>query len=145
MAKLTVKQQIFADEYIKTGNATQAAIAAGYSKKTAKNIGSENLAKPDVKAYIDKRLADMQNKRTADMQEVLEYLTSVMRGEEKEEKAYWDTDAESMEIVETKPKIADRTKAAELLGKRFGAFEAKTDEAEMTDISEAEAEIYGER
>jgi len=123
--KITVKQQTFADEYIKTGNATQAAIAAGYSKKTAYAMGAENLKKPHIKAYIDKRLAEIQSKRTADMQEVLEYLTSVMRGEEKDEKTYWDADADSIEVVETKPKIADRTKAAELLGKRLGAFETR--------------------
>ena len=55
-SKLTTKQKKWADEYIKTGNATQSAINAGYSEKTAKQIGTENLAKPVLKAYIAKQL-----------------------------------------------------------------------------------------
>ncbi len=81
---LTQKQQRFVDEYIISGNATQAAIKAGYSKKTAKQSGAENLAKPYLKAAIEKRNAEIQSEKTADMTEVMEYLTSVMRGEQTE-------------------------------------------------------------
>ncbi|MFR6454907.1 MAG: terminase small subunit, partial [Peptoniphilus lacrimalis] len=56
MKKLTIKQKKFADEYIKTGNATQSAINAGYSKKTARVTGAENLTKPNIKAYVDERM-----------------------------------------------------------------------------------------
>ncbi|HHL0777610.1 TPA: terminase small subunit, partial [Streptococcus agalactiae] len=56
LSKLTLKQKRFADEYIISANATAAAIKAGYSKKTARSIGQENLTKPDIKAYIDERL-----------------------------------------------------------------------------------------
>ncbi|MBC2821530.1 terminase small subunit, partial [Enterococcus faecalis] len=82
--RMTEKQKRFCDFYIETGNATQAAIKAGYSEKTAAAIGAENLIKPNLKTYIDERLAELKNERTADAQEVLEYLTAVMRGEYKE-------------------------------------------------------------
>ena len=77
--RMTEKQKRFCDFYIETGNAKEAAIRAGYSEKTAKQIGQENLTKPDLRAYIDERLAELKNERTADAQEVLEYLTAVMR------------------------------------------------------------------
>ena len=79
--KLTIKQKAFADYYIQLGNATEAATKAGYSEKTAAVIGTENLTKPNVKSYIDKRLKQIESERIADAKEVMEYLTSVMRGE----------------------------------------------------------------
>lgn len=82
--KLTPKQKKFADEYIKTGNATQSAIEAGYSKKTAQVIGAENLSKPMVKSYIEERMADIKSKRIMDIEEAVEILTSIARGELKE-------------------------------------------------------------
>jgi phage terminase small subunit len=80
--KLTEKQKRFIDYYVETGNATEAAILAGYSEKTAKQIGSENLSKLD--SYIKERLKPIDNKRIADADEVLQYLTAVMRGEVKD-------------------------------------------------------------
>ncbi|MDM7493124.1 terminase small subunit [Lentilactobacillus kefiri] len=82
--KLTPKQRKFVDEYIKLGNATQAAINAGYSKRTAKSIGQENLTKPDLKAFIDQRMAEIESHRIMDAQEALQLLTRIARGEEKE-------------------------------------------------------------
>ena len=79
--KLTLKQKRFADEYIISGNATQAAILAGYSKKTAIKIGVENLTKPDIKSYIDEQLAKLASQKIAQQEEILQYLTSVLRGE----------------------------------------------------------------
>lgn len=109
MDKMTEKQKAFCDYYIETGNATEAAINAGYSKKTAKVIGSENLTKPYLKQYIDERLAKIEDERIAKGEEVLQYLTKVMRGEEKDQ---FGLDAS----------LQDRTKAAELLGKRYRLF-----------------------
>ncbi|WP_282806453.1 terminase small subunit [Lactobacillus isalae] len=120
MTKLTQKQRRFIDEYIISGNATQAAIKAGYSKKTARKIGQENLTKPDIKAAIEKRNAEIQSKKTADMTEVMEYLTSVMRGEQTESVA---TSKGVYSNVEVSAK--DRIKAAELIGKRNGAWTDK--------------------
>lgn len=117
---LTQKQQRFVDEYIISGNATQAAIKAGYSKKTAKQSGAENLAKPYLKAAIEKRNAEIQSEKTADMTEVMEYLTSVMRGEQTESVA---TAKGIYDDVEVSAK--DRIKAAELIGKRHGAWTDK--------------------
>lgn len=83
MAMLTAKQQRFCDEYLVDLNATQAAIRAGYSKKNANNIASENLAKPNIREYIDKRLSEKESKLIAQQDEVLKYLTAVMRREKK--------------------------------------------------------------
>lgn len=82
--KLTPKQQKFADKYIKTGNAAQSAIEAGYSKKTAQVIGAENLSKPMVKSYIEERMAEIKSKRVMGYTEAVEILTSIARGELKE-------------------------------------------------------------
>lgn len=126
--KLTEKQKRFADEYIISGNATQAAIKAGYSKKTAAVIGTENLIKPNIKNYIDERLEELQSERTADAQEVLEYLTSVMRGNETEEVLIGIGEG-VQSTVQKEVGAKDRLKAAELLGKRFALFTDKTEVA----------------
>lgn len=123
---MNARQKKFCDEYLVDCNATQAAIRAGYSQKTAKQIGQENLTKPDLKAYIDEQLEQMHNKKTADAQEVLEYLTAVMRGQHTEQ---------TLQLIgEGVQKIADidvsakeRLKAAELIGKRYGMFKDNLD------------------
>ncbi|CAX66699.1 terminase small subunit [Lactobacillus johnsonii] len=121
---LTQKQRRFIDEYIISGNATQAAIKAGYSKKTAAVTATENLRKPNIKAEIQARNAEIQSEKTADMTEVMEYLTSVMRGEQTESVA---TSKGVFSGVEVSAK--DRIKAAELIGKRNGAW---TDKKELS-------------
>lgn len=123
--KLTAKQQRFCDEYLIDLNATQAAIRAGYSKKTAKAIGNENLTKPDIKKYIEERMEEKEKNLIADQDEVLKYLTSVLRGEGYEEMVVVEGqgDGYSRAAVVTRdicPK--DRMKAAELLGKRYSLF-----------------------
>lgn len=82
--KLTVKQQKFCDEYIKSGNATEAALKAGYRSRTAYSIGNENLKKPELKKYIEEKIKEIESTKLATAQETLEYLTSVMRGEQTE-------------------------------------------------------------
>lgn len=82
--KLTPKQRKFADEYIKSGNATQAAISAGYSRRTAAVIGNENLIKPYIKSYIDKRMQEIADSKIMTATEAVELLTRIARGEEKE-------------------------------------------------------------
>lgn len=123
---MTEKQKRFCDFYIETGNATQAAIKAGYSKKTANRIATENLSKPVIKQYIDERLAELKNERTADAQEVLEYLTSVMRGEHKEATLIGVGEG-AQAVVDIDVGAKDRLKAAELLGKRHALFTDKVD------------------
>ncbi len=112
--KLTEKQKRFIDYYIETANATESAKRAGYSFKTAKNIGAENLTK--LNYFIQERLKQLDDNRIASQKEVLQYLTKVMRGEEKDQ---FGLDAS----------LQDRTKCAELLGKRYGTFKENVDVA----------------
>lgn len=77
MVKLTEKQKRFADYYIELGNATQAAIKAGYAKRSAQQMGAENLSKPVIKTYIDKRLSEIASERIMSAQEILERLSLI--------------------------------------------------------------------
>ena len=132
--KLTEKQKRFADYYVETGNITEAAVKAGYSKKTARVIGQENLLKPAIKGYIDEKLEAMQDERTASAKEVLEFLTKSMRGEIKEEvvvvEGTGDGTSEAR-MVEKQIGLRDRIKSAELLGKRYRLF---TDKIEVDGV-----------
>ncbi|MBF1170760.1 MAG: terminase small subunit [[Eubacterium] sulci] len=128
--KLTLKQKRFADEYIISGNATQSAIKAGYSKKTAGVIAVENLEKPNIKAYIGERLKELDDKAIAKQEEVLQYLTAVMRGQSKSAVVVIEGLGEGLSearLINKTPDEKDRIKAAELLGKRYGAFTEKVD------------------
>lgn len=118
--RLTLKQQRFVDEYIISGNATQAAIKAGYSEKTAAVTATENLRKPNIKAELDRRNAEIQSAKTMDMQEVMERLAAMGRGETTEE-----TVTNKGEVIETATRNSDKLKAMELIGKRFGAWTDK--------------------
>lgn len=129
--KLTVKQKAFADYYIQLGNATEAAIKAGYNKKTARQVGSENLSKPYIKNYIDERLEQISSDRIADAQEVMEYLTKIMRGQDVEEVIVVEGEGEGCSSARRMDKALnqkDRIKAAELLGKRYSMW---TDKVEL--------------
>lgn len=84
MKKLTPKQKAFADEYIKSGNAYQSAIKAGYSKQYARSHIDKLSENVGVKSYIDAKMAEIESHKIADAKEVLEFYTSVMRGEKKE-------------------------------------------------------------
>lgn len=121
MAELTEKQKRFADYYIESGNATEAAVKAGYSEKTARFIGAENLTKPNVLAYVNKTLGEKDKERIASQDEVLEFLTAVMRGEITE-KIPVLVGGGMQELMENKPAAQVRKSAAELLGKRYRLF-----------------------
>lgn len=128
--KLTVKQKKFCDYYIELGNATEAAIRAGYSKKTARQTGNENLTKPYIKSYIDEKMKELEDKRIAKADEVLKHLTAAMRGEIYEEVVVTENtgDYESeARIVKKQLSAKERIKAAELLGKRYSLFTDKVD------------------
>lgn len=94
---MNVKQQKFCDYYLQSGNATEAAKKAGYSEKTARAIGAENLTKPDIQKYLAEHAQRASNARIADANEVLEFWSNTMRNSELASK--------------------DRLKASELLGK----------------------------
>ena len=111
---MTPKQKKFCDEYIKSGNAKQSAIKAGYSPKTAYSIGNENLNKPELKAYIDERLKELSNHKILSAAEVLEYLSRVVAGKETE---YVATSKGVFPDVPVSAK--DRINAAKELLKRY--------------------------
>ena len=126
--KLTAKQQRFCDEYLIDLNATQAAIRAGYSEKTARQIGTENLSKPSIKEYIDGRMAEMEASLVADSKEVMRYLTSVLRGQSQSEIVVIEGTGEGCSDARLMMKAPDenqRLKAAELLGKAHMIFTEK--------------------
>lgn len=125
---MTEKQKKFCDYFIETGNATKAAIFAGYSQKTAKQIGQQNLTKLDLKAYIDERLKQLEDERIADADEVMKFLTSVMRGEVTEPVAILDGDGKQ-KVVNLQPNVQTRKSAAVDLGKRYALFTDKTEVA----------------
>ena len=81
---MTEKQKLFCEEYLIDLNATQAALRAGYSEKTAYSIGNENLKKPEIQEYIQKRLKEKEDALIAKQDEVLKTLTAVMRREKPE-------------------------------------------------------------
>ncbi|MFR0602850.1 terminase small subunit [Limosilactobacillus mucosae] len=113
--KLTAKQKLFADEYIKSGNATQSAIKAGYSVKSAHQSATKNMQKASVKSYIDGKMAEIESHKVADAKEVLQYLTRVLRGEETEE----IPDSVDGGTIKRPPLIKDRTAAAREIMKRY--------------------------
>ena len=147
MAKLTIKQRKFADYYIELGSGAEAARRAGYSEKTAGAIATENLKKPHVSEYIAERMEELKSKAIADQREVLEYLTSVLRREERETVVVTLMD-ESVDYrpdengvvrrystkrtiaapIEVANRVTDANKAAELLGKRYRLFEGNTNQ-----------------
>ena len=115
--KLTAKQRKFCDEYIKLGNATEAYFKAGYqikSNEAARANASRMLTKANIKEYIETRLKQLESKKLAGAREVLEYLTSVMRGEQTE------SVATAKDIYDNVPVSAkDRISAAKELLKRY--------------------------
>ena len=121
---MNTRQRKFCDEYLISGNATDAAIKAGYSPKTAKSIGQRLLTFVDLKQYIDAELEKLHSAKIADAQEVLEYLTSVMRGEHTEEIPILCGDG-CQELTQKEVGAKERLKAAELIGKRYGMFTDK--------------------
>lgn len=123
---LNQRQKKFCDEYLIDCNATQAAIRAGYSPKTAKQIGQRMLTNVDLKDYIDAQLERIHNEKTADAQEVMEYLTSVMRGEHTEQVLKLAGDGVQT-VIDIDVSAKERLKAAELIGKRYGLFTDKVD------------------
>lgn len=128
---MTERQKIFADHYIISLNATESYKKA-YPKikniKTAEVNGSKLLRNTKVKAYIDERLEKLKSERVADQQEVLEFLTAVMRGEVTEPLLVLDGEG-TQKVVQAKPSVATRRASAVDLGKRYGLF---VDKQEIT-------------
>lgn len=127
---MTDKQKRFCDEYLIDCNATQAAIRAGYSEKTAYAIGEQNLRKLELKNYIQKRMEEHASERVATADEVIQYLTSVLRGSSEGEEIVVEGIGDGCSEARTMkkaPSEKERLKAAELLGKRYGLFKENLD------------------
>lgn len=107
---MTPKQKAFADYYIQTGNATEAARKAKYKGNniTLGAVGAENLKKPQIAAYIAERMGQQDKSRVADANEVIEFYTAVMRGEVKDQ-------------FGLEASLSDRLKAGDSLMKRYAA------------------------
>lgn len=121
MDRLTKKQRRFADEYLIDCNGTKAAIRAGYSRKTANEQAAKLMANRKIKAYISEKLEELSSERLADAQEVLEYLTAVMRGQHTEE--ILRLNGGGVQVADhIQVSARDRIRAAELIGKRYGMF-----------------------
>ena len=115
---LTPKQKAFADYYIECGNSTEAARKAGYSEKTSRSIGAENLTKPDISAYIAARMQAQNEARVASADEVLAFFSSVMRGEVKDQ---FGIDAALSDRLNAGKELMKRHAAAESAGDRNAA------------------------
>ena len=123
--KLTDKQKKFCEEYLIDCNATQAAIRAGYKEKYAHTNANKLLQKTTLKNYIDELLKKIKNNNIADATEVMEYLTSVVRGKSSSEIVVVEGIGDGCSVARTMQKQPDekeRLKAAELLGRRYGLF-----------------------
>ena len=121
---MTARQRKFCDEYLISGNATDAAIKAGYSPKTAKSIGQRLLTFVDLKQYIETELEKLHSAKIADAEEVMKYLTSVMRGQHTEQVLKLVGDG-IQTVTDIDVSAKERIKAAELIGKRYGMFTDK--------------------
>ena len=131
MEKLSIKQKRFADEYIISGNAEEAAVIAGYSEKYARGNAYKLVANSGIKSYIDKRIKELDDKQIAKQEEVLKYLTSVVRGESRSVVVVVEGEGDgvsSARLVNKPPDEKEKLKAAELLGKRYRLF---TDKVEL--------------
>nr|DAK04985.1 MAG TPA: Terminase small subunit [Caudoviricetes sp.] len=127
---LTEKQKRFCDEYLIDLNATQAAIRAGYSERSARQIAERNMTKDDIQKYIKERMSEKEKQLIADQDEVLKYLTSVLRGESTAQEIVIEGTGDGCseaKTMEKAPSEKERLKAAELLGKRYALFTDKVE------------------
>ncbi len=134
--KLTIKQQAFADYYIELGNATEAYLKAypNVTKETtARANGSRLLTNANVSGYIEERMEQLQTERVADQQEVLETLTAILRGEKKGT-ALVGVGMGEQEVEQIPPTVAEKIRAAELLGKRYKLFTDKVETETKTRV-----------
>lgn len=130
MAKMTAKQQRFCDEYLIDLNATQAAIRAGYSPHYANTNASKLLQITTIKDFLQKRMAEKEKELIADQDEVLRYLTAVMRGQSVAEIVVVEGTGDGCSearAIQKAPDEKERLKAAELLGKRYGLYTDKVE------------------
>lgn len=126
MHKLNARQKAFADYYIESLNASDAARRAGYSPKTAASIGRENLRKPYIRAYIDDKLEKLEEARTMDLAEALRRVTAIARRDVHESHTVQvdNTTGEVLKDVRTsfRPSIEEAQKSLEHIIRVYGGF-----------------------
>lgn len=135
---MNARQARFCDEYLIDLNATQAAIRAGYSEKTAYSLGQRLLKNAEVSETISRQLEQMKSQKIADAKEVMEYLTAVARGESEAQVVVIENIGDyrsRARLIMKKPDEKERLKAAELLGKRYGLFTDKLDVQGLVQIT----------
>ena len=122
---MTARQKRFCEEFVKTGNAKQSAINAGYSEKTAKQIGQKMLTKVDLQSYIQSLQAEIKNENIMDAKQMQEVLTSIILKESEEEVIVVEGCGDGVSEAVTKTKTAsnqDRIRAIQLLARMQGAL-----------------------
>ena len=148
---MNAKQRKFVTEYLIDGNATQAAIRAGYSEKTARSIGQRLLTIVDIKNAIEELRKKLESENVADAQEILEFHTAVLRGEAEGEElvsvAIGDGMSEVQKVMK-KPSVRDKQKSAECLAKLLGIEKSKLElsgslETEASHLAELVQQMNG--
>lgn len=146
---MNLQQRRFCDEYLIDLNGTQAAIRAGYSPRSAHSRANKLLRREDVQGYIRKRVVEKESRLIAKQNEVLAYLSGVMRREVKEQalfvrkqkRSYWaegedgkmhreSVEEDRPEVIEAPVKLADANRAAELLGRYYTLFSERSADAQ---------------
>ena len=123
---MTAKQKRFCEEFVKTGNATQSAINAGYSEKTANEQGARLLTKVSIKSYIRSLQDEIKNENILDATKMQEVLTSIILQKSEEEVIVVEGSGAGVSEAVTKTKTAsnaDRIKAIQLLARMQGALD----------------------
>lgn len=142
-SKFSPKQKRFITEYPKDMNATQAAIRAGYSPKTAYSQGQRLLKKAEIKKAIEDLVRSIRRDNIADIEEVLEFYSLAVRGQVDEEVVVVEGQGDGFSkarVIRKQISAKDRIKAAEQLQKRY---EAAGIGIEVEDLSDIEGDIYG--
>lgn len=129
MKSLTIKQKQFADDYIITGSAIQSAINVGYSKTYARNSAYKLVENPLIKAYVDNKMQELEDKAIIKQDEILRLLTAIARREELDYEVTKDG-----KVVKIPIRVSHQLKALELLGKRYGMWTDKVDFTERNQV-----------
>lgn len=138
-SKMTVKQKKFADEYIKTGNATQSAVAAGYNEKSARQIGAENLSKPYINAYISEQLEKIESHKVMNANEALQRITMIARGESVAKQ--WFTVGKELVLEDVPPTTGEILNASKEILKRYPTSELERAQIRQAQAAATESEV----
>ena len=138
-SKMTVKQKKFADEYIKTGNATQSAVAAGYNEKSARQIGAENLSKLYINAYISEQLEKIESHKVMNANEALQRITMIARGESVAKQ--WFTVGKELVLEDVPPTTGEILNASKEILKRYPTSELERAQIRQAQAAATESEV----